>query len=127
MGLVNAPACFAFAQILERERLSRSFADCQDTEHESERPECNTTIRVNRLRPKVSVPAGTRSTSDRGDLRMELTEALVSDSNDEIIEITLTGDEDEWREIAAVLKESDSDLATELGLKIREALRTAGQ
>jgi hypothetical protein len=58
---------------------------------------------------------------------MELTEALVSDSNDEIIEITLTGDEDEWREIAAVLKESDSDLATELGLKIREALRTAGQ
>ncbi len=58
---------------------------------------------------------------------MELTEALVSDSNDEIIEITLTGDEDEWREIAVVLKESDSDLATEVGLKIREALRTAGQ
>jgi hypothetical protein len=58
---------------------------------------------------------------------MELTEALVSDSKEEIIEITFTGDEDEWREIAAVLKESDSDLATELGLKIREALRTAGQ
>ena len=31
---------------------------------------------------------------------MELTEALVSDSNDEIIEITFTGDEDEWREIS---------------------------
>ena len=58
---------------------------------------------------------------------MELTEALVNDTNDEIIEITFTGDEDEWREIAAVLKESDSDLATELGLKIREALRAAGQ
>ncbi|MBI5572578.1 MAG: hypothetical protein HY914_21720 [Desulfomonile tiedjei] len=58
---------------------------------------------------------------------MELTEAMVNDTNDEIIEITFTGDEDEWREIAAVLKESDSDLATELGLKIREALRTAGQ
>lgn len=59
--------------------------------------------------------------------RMELTEALVSDSNDEIIEITFTGDEDEWREIAAVLKESDSDLATEIGLKIREAIRAASQ
>ena len=58
---------------------------------------------------------------------MELTEAMVNDTNDEIIEITLTGDEDEWREIAAVLKESDSDLATEIGLKIREALRAAGQ
>ena len=58
---------------------------------------------------------------------MELTEALVNDTNDEIIEITFTGDEDEWREIAAVLKESDSELATELGLKIREALRAAGQ
>jgi hypothetical protein len=57
---------------------------------------------------------------------MELTEAMVNDTNDEIIEITFTGDEDEWREIAAVLKESDSDLATELGLKIREALRAAG-
>jgi len=52
---------------------------------------------------------------------------MVNDTNDEIIEITLTGDEDEWREIAAVLKESDSDLATEIGLKIREALRAAGQ
>ncbi len=58
---------------------------------------------------------------------MELTEALISGTRDEIVEITLTGDEDEWREIVAVLKESDSDLATELGLKIREALRTAGQ
>jgi hypothetical protein len=60
-------------------------------------------------------------------LRMELTEALISGARDEIIEISFTGDEDEWSEIAAVLKESDSDLATELGLKIREALRTAGQ
>jgi len=60
-------------------------------------------------------------------LSMELTEALISGTRDEIVEITLTGDEDEWREIAAVLKESDSDLATELGLKIGEALRTAGQ
>jgi hypothetical protein len=58
---------------------------------------------------------------------MELTEALISGTRDEIVEITLTGDEDEWREIAAVLKESDSDLATEMGLKIHEALRTAGQ
>lgn len=57
---------------------------------------------------------------------MELTEALVSDTNDDIIEITLTGDEDEWREIAAVLKDSDSDLATEVGLKILDALATAG-
>lgn len=58
---------------------------------------------------------------------MELTEALISGARDEIIEISFTGDEDEWTEIAAVLKESDSDLATELGLKIREALHTAGQ
>jgi len=58
---------------------------------------------------------------------MELTEAVVNDAHEEIIEITLTGDEDEWLEIAAVLKESDSDLATEIGLKIREAVRTAGQ
>jgi hypothetical protein len=58
---------------------------------------------------------------------MEVTEALLNDTNDEIIEITFTGDEDEWREIAAVLKESDSDLATEIGLKIKEAIRTAGQ
>jgi hypothetical protein len=62
----------------------------------------------------------------QGVLSMELTEALVSDAHDDVIEITFTGDEDEWREIAAVLKESDSDLATELGLRIREALRTAG-
>jgi hypothetical protein len=58
---------------------------------------------------------------------MELTEALVNDSNEEIIEITFTGDEDEWREIAAALKDSDSDLATEVGLKIIEAVRTAGR
>jgi len=56
---------------------------------------------------------------------MELTEAMVSDSNDEIIEITFTGDEDEWREIAAVLTESDSDLATEMGLRLREAIKAA--
>jgi hypothetical protein len=58
---------------------------------------------------------------------MEVIEALVSGSKEEMIEITFTGDEDEWREIAAVLRESDSDLATELGLKIREAIKTAGQ
>ncbi|HMK36390.1 MAG TPA: hypothetical protein VK463_15055 [Desulfomonilaceae bacterium] len=58
---------------------------------------------------------------------MELTEALASGTHDEIIEITLTGDEDEWREIAVVLKESDSDVATEVGMKIETALRTAGR
>ena len=58
---------------------------------------------------------------------MELTEAMVNDTKEEIIEITFTGDEDEGREIAAVLKESDSDLATEIGLKIREAIRAASQ
>lgn len=58
---------------------------------------------------------------------MELTEAIVNEAHEDIIEITFTGDEDEWREIAAVLKESDSDLATEVGLKIREALRNAGR
>ncbi len=57
---------------------------------------------------------------------MELTEAMVSEDNDEIIEITLTGDEVEWQEIAAVLKESDSDLATEIGLRILEAVKSAG-
>lgn len=57
---------------------------------------------------------------------MELTEALVSDSHDDIIEITFTGDEDDWHEIAVVLTESDSDLATEVGLKLREALRSVG-
>lgn len=62
----------------------------------------------------------------QGVLSMELIEALVNDAHDDVLEITFTGDEDEWREIAAVLKESDSDLATELGLRIREALRTAG-
>jgi hypothetical protein len=58
---------------------------------------------------------------------MELTEAIVNEAHEEIIEITLTGDEDEWGEIAQVLKESDSDLATEVGLKIREAVRNAGR
>ena len=58
---------------------------------------------------------------------MELTEAIVNEAHEEILEITLTGDEDEWREVAQVLKESDSDLATELGLKIREAIRNAGR
>jgi hypothetical protein len=57
---------------------------------------------------------------------MELTEAVVSDSHDDIIEITFTGDEDEWLEIASVLRESDSDLATEMGLKLREAVRSVG-
>ncbi len=57
---------------------------------------------------------------------MEVIEALVNDSQEEMIEITFTGDEDEWHEIAAVLRDSDSDLATELGLKIREAIKTAG-
>jgi hypothetical protein len=58
---------------------------------------------------------------------MELVEALVTDNNQDVIEVTFTGDEDEWREIAAVLKESDSDLATELGLKILEAVRSASE
>ena len=57
---------------------------------------------------------------------MELTEALVNDANEDIIEITFSADEDEWREIAGALKESDSDLATEIGLRIMEAVRTAG-
>ena len=35
-------------------------------------------------------------------LRMELTEALISGARDEVIEISFTGDEDEWSEIAAV-------------------------
>jgi hypothetical protein len=58
---------------------------------------------------------------------MELTEAIVNDANDDIIEVTVSGDEDEWREIAAVLRDSDSDLATELGIKILSAIKTAGQ
>jgi len=58
---------------------------------------------------------------------MELTEALVNDSNEDIIEITFSGDEDEWREIAGALKESDSDLATEIGLRILAAVRNAGR
>jgi hypothetical protein len=57
---------------------------------------------------------------------MELTEALINDANEDIIEITFSADEDEWREIAGALKESDSDLATEIGLRIMEAVRTAG-
>jgi hypothetical protein len=56
---------------------------------------------------------------------MELTEALVSEADDTIIEVTLTGDEDEWQEVAAVLKDSDSDLATEIGLRILEAIGNA--
>ena len=58
---------------------------------------------------------------------MELTEAMIHDANDDVIEITFTGDEDDWREIAAALRESDSDLATEVGLRILEALRNAGR
>ncbi len=58
---------------------------------------------------------------------MELTEALINDANEDIIEITVSADEDEWREIAGALKESDSDLATEIGLRIMEAVRNAGR
>jgi hypothetical protein len=58
---------------------------------------------------------------------MELTEALINDANEDIIEITFSADEDEWREIAGALKESDSDLATEIGLRIMEAVRNAGR
>jgi len=58
---------------------------------------------------------------------MQLTEAVLNESNEEIIEITLTAEEDEWEEIAAVLKDSDSDLATEVGVKILEAVQTAGE
>jgi hypothetical protein len=58
---------------------------------------------------------------------MELTEAVVNDANEDIIEITFSADEDEWREIAGALKESDSDLATEIGLRIVEAVRNAGR
>ena len=58
---------------------------------------------------------------------MELTEALINDANEDIIEITFSADEDEWREIAVALKESDSDLATEIGLRIMEAVRNAGR
>jgi len=58
---------------------------------------------------------------------MELTEALINDANEDIIEITFSADEDEWREIAGALKESDSDLATETGLRIMEAVRNAGR
>lgn len=58
---------------------------------------------------------------------MELTEAMVNETNDEIIEVTLSGDEDEWQEVAAVLKDSDSDLATELGIRILDAINTASE
>jgi hypothetical protein len=61
------------------------------------------------------------------EIGMELMEAIVNDTHDDIIEVTFSGDEDEWREIAAVLKDSDSDLATEVGLRIMEAIKTAGQ
>jgi hypothetical protein len=59
--------------------------------------------------------------------KMELTEAMVNETNDEIIEVTLSGDEDEWQEVAAVLKDSDSDLATELGIRILDAINTASE
>ena len=58
---------------------------------------------------------------------MELTEAMVSETNDEVIEVTLSGDEDEWQEVAAVLKDSDSDLATELGIRILDAISSASE
>jgi hypothetical protein len=58
---------------------------------------------------------------------MELTEAVLNDADDEIIEVTITGDEDEWQQIAAVLKDSDSDLATEMGIKILNAIRSVGE
>ena len=58
---------------------------------------------------------------------MEVIEAAVSETNDEIIEISLTGDEVEWQEIAEVLKDSDSDLATEIGIKIMNAIEAAGE
>jgi hypothetical protein len=56
---------------------------------------------------------------------MELIDALVNEDNEDIIEISFTGDEDEWHEIAAALRESDSDLATEVGLKILDAVKHA--
>ena len=56
---------------------------------------------------------------------MEVMEAMVNESNEDIIEISLLGDEDEWQEIATALKESDSELATEVGLKILEAVKNA--
>lgn len=58
---------------------------------------------------------------------MELTEALVSESDDEIIEVTVSGDEDEWLEIAGALRDSDSELATEIGLKILDAIEAANE
>jgi hypothetical protein len=58
---------------------------------------------------------------------MELTEAIVSETNEEVIEVTLTGDEDEWQEVAAVLKDSDSDMATELGIRILDAISAASE
>jgi hypothetical protein len=57
---------------------------------------------------------------------MEVIEAATNESDDDLIQVTMAGDEEEWREIAAALRESDSDLATELGLKLREAVRNAG-
>ncbi len=57
---------------------------------------------------------------------MELIEASVNDANEDIVEITFTGEEEEWLEIVAALNDSDSDLATEIGIKIKEALETAG-
>jgi hypothetical protein len=69
----------------------------------------------------------TSESVDLGDVRMELTEAMIQDADDDVIEIMFSGDEDEWREIAAALRESDSDLATEVGMKIRAALKNAGR
>ena len=57
---------------------------------------------------------------------MEVIEAAVSETSDEIIEISFTGDEIEWQEIAEILRDSDSDLATEIGIKIMDAIETAG-
>ncbi len=58
---------------------------------------------------------------------MEISEATINEHEDDLIEITISGDEDEWSEIAAALKDSDSDLATEIGLRILRAVRTAGE
>lgn len=57
---------------------------------------------------------------------MEVIEAAVSETSDEIIEISFTGDEIEWQEIAEILRDSDSDLATEIGIKIMDAIEAAG-
>jgi hypothetical protein len=58
---------------------------------------------------------------------MQVIEAIINEANDEIIEVTIHGDEVEWQEIAEVLKDSDSDLATEIGMKISDAVENAGE